>query len=126
MTRTLAATAFRIAAAAMLLGCTQPPPRGPTDSRFADPPVEACRGGTLISNARPGSYRLVPELRNGTPVGWRFYSVSPSSVMSKAGVRNGDLLLISDGGPSAAQCLDGAELQLRRGAQEVRLRFPTL
>jgi hypothetical protein len=122
----LAATAFRIAAATVLVGCTQPPPRDPTGSRFADPPVEACQGGTLISNARPGSYCLVPELRNGTPSGWRFYSVSPSSVMFKAGVRNGDLLLMTDGRPRVDQCLDGAELRLRRGSQQVHLRYPTL
>jgi len=101
--------------------CTRSP-REDIDERASSP---FCAAGTVVSNAQPGSFRLVPEVRDGKASGWRFYSVSPESKLGQAGVRNGDVLLEKDGGLSQAlRCLDGMTLRLRRGTEDVLIEYP--
>jgi hypothetical protein len=41
--------------------------------------------------------RIVPEIRNGRPVGFRHFSIRPDSLLAALGIANGDLLLSLNG-----------------------------
>jgi hypothetical protein len=71
--------------------------------------------------------RLVPELRDGRTTGWRFHDVEPG--LARIGVVKDDVLLSIDGQPaeeSVKRCLDGATLRIRRGGQQLVLKYPPL
>jgi general secretion pathway protein C len=41
--------------------------------------------------------RIVPEVKNGKPSGWRLFAIKPGSLLARVGFHNGDLLQTVNG-----------------------------
>lgn len=55
------------------------------------------RRDALFGRGALGHPRVVPEMRNGSPIGFRIYGVRPGTATAALGLRNGDLVRAVNG-----------------------------